>query len=260
MIIGRWIDDINRRHTLRKLVFYVACLSAILLIALVWLQAISHLATVISVMGAGVALALHDVILSFAGWISIIVRRPYQTGDRIQMGNTKGDVIDISMFHTTMMEVGNWVDADQSTGRIAICPNSIIFREPVLNYTRGFEFIWNEIVIVVTFESNWQKAEQIMLAVAQEKAEEIKSEVEKKIQRMSRSYAIYYRHLTPIIYSVIADNGVKLTLRYLSNVRMRRSTASDISRKILDAFAKENDIGFAYPTYRIYRAGEEIDR
>ena len=218
----------------------------------------SHLTTIISVVGAGIALALHDVILSLAGWVSIVVRRPYQTGDRIQMGNTKGDVIDISAFHTVMMEVGNWVDADQSTGRVVICPNNIIFREPVFNYTRGFEFIWNEIVITVTFESNWQKAEQIMFFVAQEKAEEIKSEAAEKIRRMSRNYAIHYKYLTPIVYTSIADSGVKLTLRYLSNVRMRRGTTSDISRKILDAFVTESDIDFAYETYRIYRAGEKV--
>lgn len=226
---------------------------------MVWLRAVSHLTTIISVVGAGIALALHDVILSFAGWVSIIVRRPYQTGDRIQIGSTKGDVIDISAFHTVMMEVGNWVDADQSTGRIVICPNSAIFREPVFNYTKGFEFIWNEIVITVTFESNWQKAEQIMLVIAQEKAEEIRSEVAGKIRRMSRNYAIHYTHLTPIVYSIIADSGVKLTLRYLSKVRTRRGTTSGISRKILDAFATEDDINFAYPTYRIYRAGEKVE-
>ena len=210
-------------------------------------------------MGAGIALALHDVILSFAGWITIIVRKPYETGDRIQMGNTQGDVIDIGAFHTTMMEVGNWVDADQSTGRIVICPNSIIFREPVSNYTRGFEFIWNEITVVVTFESNWQKAEQIMLAIAQEKAEEIRSDVDRKIRRMSRRYAIHYTYLTPIVYPVIADSGVKLTLRYLSEARKRRSTMSEVSRKILDAFAREDDIDLAYPTYRIYKPSGMMD-
>ena len=113
--------------------------------------------------GAGIALALQDVILSVAGWFLIIVRRPFQVGDRIELGGVKGDVIDIRLLQTSLLEIGNWVDADQSTGRIVHCPHSLVFKEPLFNYTKGFEFIWNEIKIPLTFESNWKKGKEIIL-------------------------------------------------------------------------------------------------
>jgi small-conductance mechanosensitive channel len=192
-----------------------------------------------------------------AGWLLILIRRPYETGDRIQIGNNGGDVIDIRLFYTSMLEIGNWVDADQSTGRIIHCPNGKIFTEPIFNYTRGFEYLWNEIKIVVTFESNWKKAKDIIQEIGSKDYVDLGEKVRAKIKRMSKKYMIHYDKLTPIVWTNIVDFGVELTLRYLTDARKRRSTQDAICHSILDRFDKEPDIDFAYPTYRIYRQGED---
>ena len=93
----------------------------------------------------------------------IIFRKPFEMGDRIQIGNSEGDILDISFFEFTMMEIKNWVKADQSTGRIIHIPNGLLFTRPIINYNQAMNYIWNEIPIMVTFESNWEKAKRISL-------------------------------------------------------------------------------------------------
>lgn len=256
-LINRKIIESKRQHTVRKITLYIASGIAILVVSRVWLQQMASVTTIISAVAAGAVLALHQALLNIAGWALIIIRRPYTVGDRIQVGETKGDVIDVSLFWTTLFEVGNWVKWEQSTGRIVNCPNSSVFTTQIFNYTKGFEYIWNEIPILITFESNWQKSEEIITKIANEMVADIPNKVEPSIKRMSRRYMIQTGKLTPIVYTTIQDSGVLLSLRYLTEARQRRTTEVAISKRILEEFAKENDIDFAYPTYRIYRAGED---
>ena len=256
-LINRKIVEPKRQHTGRKIILYVTIGIAILVVSRIWFQQMGSVTTIISAVAAGTVLALHQALLNIAGWVLIIIRRPYTTGDRIQIGETKGDIVDISIFWTTLLEIGNWVKWEQSTGRIVNCPNSSVFTTQIFNYTKGFEYIWNEIPILITFESNWQKAEEIITQIANELVMDIPTKVEPAIKRMSRRFMIQTGKLTPIVYTTIQDSGVLLSLRYLTDVRQRRTTEVAISRRILEEFAKENDVDFAYPTYRIYRAGEE---
>jgi small-conductance mechanosensitive channel len=169
------------------------------------------------------------------------------------LGGVKGDVMDISLFQTSLLEIGNWVSADQSTGRIVNVPNSAVFKKENYNYSRGFEFIWNEIKIVITFESNWKQAEEIMVNHGQSQAEGMEDIVKRKINKMTKRYMIYFEKLTPIVYVDIKDSGVELTLRYLTEARKRRTTQDALCRAILDDFEEEEKVNFAYPTYRIVK-------
>ena len=249
--------EIEKRHQYRKRASYAAALVYFLVLIPIWAGSTQQWATVLSVMGAGVALALHEVLLNMAGWLYIVIRRPYRTGDRIELGNVRGDIIDIQLFQTTLLEIGNWVDGDQSTGRVVHLPHGQIFRNPLYNYTKGFEFLWHETSILVTFESNWERAKEILQECGEEESHEIQEKVQRKIDRMAREYLIYYRKFTPIVYTKIEDSGVKLTLRYLTDAKTRRAGQDIISRKILAKIAASPDIEFAYPTYRIYKRGEE---
>jgi small-conductance mechanosensitive channel len=252
-LINRKIQDLRRRHTWRKITRYTTVLLILAIAVLFWLEGVKQVGVVISIIGAGLVVALQDVILCFLGWVLIIFKRPFTVGDRIELGAVKGDVIDVRMFQTALLEVGNWVDADQSTGRVVHVPNSSVFRERVFNYTKGFEFIWNEIKITVTFESNWQKAKKIVLRHANPEIDKLALKVQESIKRMAKQYMIHYEVFTPIVYVSIVDHGVELTLRYLTDVRQRRSTKDRISQAILEDFAREEDINFAYHTTRLVK-------
>ena len=252
-IINKQVKNLKARHVLRKNVVYIVSILMILAIAFLWMQNLNSLTIFISVIGAGLALALQEVILCVAGWFLILARRPFEVGDRIELGGVKGDIIDIRIFHTSLLEIGNWVHGDQSTGRIVNVPNSAVFKKENYNYSRGFEFIWNEISVLVTFESDWKKAEKIMLSHADKDAKEMEGVMKRKIDAMAKHYMIYYEKLTPIIYTNIKESGVELTLRYLTEARRRRATHDALSRDILSDFAKEESVNFTYPTYRIVK-------
>jgi len=252
-IINHSIKDLKTKHLARKNAVYILNFFIILYIAFLWIQNIAAITIFISAMGAGLVIVLQDAILSMAGWFYIFVRRPFEVGDRIELGAVKGDVMDIGIFQTSLLELGNWVDADQSTGRIVNVPNSAVFKKEYFNYSRGFEFIWNEIKVLVTFESDWKRAEEIMLAHANVQAEGMADVVKRKIDRMTMRYLIFFDKLTPIVYVNIKDSGVELTLRYLTNALQRRTTQDALCRQILDDFDKEQKVNFAYPTFRIVK-------
>jgi small-conductance mechanosensitive channel len=251
--IDRHIQDNATRLKTRKALIYIGILIVLVALLKVWiLREKVNITTVAGIMGAGITLALQQQILCLAGWLVLIVHRYYDVGDRVQIGDVKGDVSDIGIFHTTLVEIGGWVGEEQSTGRLVTVPNSHIFSLAIYNYTRGFEYIWNEFPILITYESDWHKAQQIILDFAKEGVEEIQEKFRTQIKTMAQKRLIHFTHLAPIVYPKIADSGIQLTLRYLCEPKRRRSSAADLSAKILDAFAKEPDIDFAYPTQRRY--------
>ena len=250
--VFRRTDDVRVRYRWRKSATYVSVTLGAFLVGRVWFQGFQSLATYLGLLSAGLAIALQDLVKSFAGWIFILWRTPFGLGDRIQIGEVRGDVIDIRVFQFTLMEIGNWVDADQSTGRIIHVPNGRVFTETLANYTRGFQYLWEEISVVVTFESDWRKAKAILSRIAEEHAAHLSEPAQDALREASRRFMIFYGKLTPIVYTSVVDVGVRLTMRFLSEPRRRRSAQQAVWEAILAAFADCPDIDFAYPTTRFY--------
>jgi small-conductance mechanosensitive channel len=173
-------------------------------------------------------------------------------GDRVQIGEVAGDVIDLRIFQFTLLEIGNWVDADQSTGRVVHVNNGRIFTDNLANFSKGFQHIWNEVPVLVTFESDWRKAKQILLDIANRHGEEMGQAAAERLRQAARKFMIFYTKLTPTVYTSVRDCGVLLTLRYLCDPRKRRSTEQAVWEDILEAFAEADNIDFAYPTQRFY--------
>jgi small-conductance mechanosensitive channel len=186
------IKDFPARYRWKKTSAYIAAFLGILMIGRVWFEGIQSIATFLGLLSAGVAIALKDLLANLAGWGFIMWRRPFEVGDRVQIGNDAGDVIDLRIFQFTLMEIGNWVEADQSTGRIIHIPNGKIFTEPLANYHKGFQYIWNEIPVLITFESNWEKAKAILQQIAAKHAEHLSKSAEERIIAASRKFMILY--------------------------------------------------------------------
>ena len=251
-IIRRNIKDEKRSYNLRKTFTYVYSALLIYAISSVWLNGMQSIGTFLGLTSAGLAIALHDTIANLAGFIFIETRKPFRVGDRVEINGHQGDVIDIRLFQFSIVEVGNWVDADQSTGRIIHVPNNMVLKHPTANSHVGFEYIWNEVPILITFESDWKKAKQIMIDILQEKTESLSQGAQNQIRRAARKYLIVAGKLTPTVYTSVKDSGIMLTMRYLVNPRMRRGTEQKIWEEILDAFEKEDRIELAYPTVRYF--------
>ncbi len=251
--VQRKTKDVRTRYQWQKSSAYVSVGIALLVVGRIWFEGFDSLTTYLGLVSAGIAIALKDVLTSFAGWIFILWRRPFEVGDRIQIGAHAGDVIDIRIFQFTLNEIGNWVDADQSTGRVIHIPNGLVFSSPQINYTRGFQYLWDEIPVLVTFESDWKKAKEILTRIVNERTEILTDQAERGVLEASKKFMIFYSTLSPTVYTSVKDSGVNLTMRYLVEPRKRRARREVLWEEILSAFAAETDIELAYPTTRFYR-------
>jgi len=253
----RRLADVRQRYLWRKRLTYVTVAVTGLVVARIWFEGVHSLATYLGLLSAGLAIALKDLVADLAAWVFILWRKPFEVGDRVQIGDWAGDVIDIRVFQFTLLEIGNWVDADQSTGRVIHVPNWKVFSEPQANYTKGFRLIWNEIPVLVTFESDWRGAKGILEEIVNRHAEHLGEDAERRLREASSRYMIFFSVLTPRVYTSVRDSGVLLTVRYLCDPRKRRGSEEAIWEAILDAFAARPDVDLAYPTQRFYDAPRE---
>lgn len=243
----RYATDPTRIYYSSRLIGRLGGIAIILILITVLSPRLGDLVTVLTVIGAGLAIAMRELLLNTAGWFYISLASPYRQGDRIEINGIQGDVIDIRVMRTTVMEIRGWVDADQSTGRIAHIPNGWTLSQTTYNFTRGFNFIWNELPITISFRSDWESAREIMQSFAEESTKLVEHQAADEIRQMSREFLIHYSILTPFVYARIVDNGVRLTLRYLCDVRKRRGTEHALTVSILDAFRSKGGIELAYP-------------
>jgi len=241
-IMARRTEEPQTRYKWRKAATYTITVIGLILIGRVWLEGIQSLVTYLGLVSAGVVVALRD---------------PFVVGDRVGISGIVGDVIDIGISTFSLLEVGGWNAGEQSSGRIVHVPNGKVFTEPLVNYTQGFNYLWNEIPITITFESNWRKAKQLLEGIVREEAEEVSKEAEQWIRQASRRFMIRSAAVDPVVYTKIEADGVQLTIRYVCEARKRRITEQAICEKILAGFSEAPDIDFAYRTTRIFRQTEE---
>ncbi len=253
-LVFRRTEDIKTRYSWRKISGYLLYFLLAIFITPLWIDQGTGLTTYLGLVSAGIAISLKDPLANLVGWAFILWRRPFRVGDRIQIGDHAGDVIDVRVFQFSLMEIGNWVEADQSTGRIIHVPNGLVFTLPLSNYSYGFSYIWNEIPVTITFESKWEKAKEILLQIA-ERHNIQQEELNGQKKAVDEEYYLFYNHLTSTVYTRVIGQGVELTIRYLCDPRQRRGSAQAIWEDVLRAFDEHPDIRLAYPTFRYVGEG-----
>jgi small-conductance mechanosensitive channel len=250
-VIYRRTDDPRVLYRWRKALTALFVLGA-LAVGWTWFEEFRSWATALGLLSAGLAIALREPLTNLAGWVFVLWRRPFGIGDRIEVGAHAGDVVDIRLFQFTLLEIGNWVEADQSTGRVIHVPNGVVFGAPLANYHRGLGYIWNELVVRVTFESDWPRAKALLQEIADRHAAHLSEDAEERVRQAAHRYLILYAHLEPTVYTRLERDAVQLTVRYLCDPRQRRGSESAIWEDVLAAFAACPEIEFAYPTQRFY--------
>ena len=251
-LISRGVDDTHVIYRARKTLSYVLAFIGILVLTWLWVGALRNLGTFLGLAVGGMAIALADVLRNIAGWAYLVLRRPYRVDDRIEVDDVIGDVIDIRVFRTTLLEIGNWVDADQSTGRIVHVPNGRVFTSHIFNATEGFGYLWHEIPLNITFESDWRRAERLMQDALEEAGAHTVEDATRRIHHASKTYKIRFTHLTPTVYISVRERGVLLTGRILVDTRRRRAVDQQVWRNLLDAIREDASVEIAYPTTRTY--------
>ncbi|PYV54502.1 MAG: hypothetical protein DMG90_19640 [Acidobacteria bacterium] len=246
--LNRRVKD-PREHYRRSKSFstFLGIATAIALI-LLWSHPLRSRGTFLGLIGAGVAIALRDPLLSIAGRIAIFAGKMYSAGDRIQLETLSGDVIDVGFFYTRMMEIGNWIGGDQASGRIVQMPNSKVFGTAIFNYTQNFSYIWDEVHLPITYDSNFDSATRILLDVGGEYTKEFLKGAQEELEEMRRYFLISEVELKPSVFLKITSNWVQLSMRYVVDPKKRRSANSFIYTEVFKRLRTAKDIKIASET------------
>ncbi len=242
-MIRRQTEDPEKRYFGGKIVSYTFMFLVILVLLRLWFDASGSLMNIFALISAALTISLQDLVKTLAGWVYILSRKPFKVGDRIQIGTYSGDVIDISPFQFTINETGNGVGGDQSTGRVIHIPNNVILNQSLINSTEDFPFIWCELPLVVTFDSDWKKAKGILQQIIDQAGAETAKKAEKSLANISQKYMLLYRKLNPTVYtSVKPERGIVLTARFLVEPRLRRDSEQQVWEKLLEQLASQTGI------------------
>ena len=246
------VTDATVRYRARKFVSLGVYVAVALLIATVFSDRLAGLTVAFGVAGAGVAFALQELIASVAGWVVISFGDFYSPGDRVQLGGIKGDVIDIGILRTTLMEIGEWVDADLYNGRLVRIANSSVLKQPVFNYSEDFPFLWDEITLPVRYGSDWKLAKQMLMNVASEVCGGFAIQSEEAWKRAINKYRLDDTPVEPVVTLVANDNWLQFTLRYVVDYRKRRVVKDELFTRILEEVDKSADrIRLASATFEL---------
>jgi small-conductance mechanosensitive channel len=245
------IKEPTQVHTLYMMTRNALFIVSGIIILFTWLGSGSNFTMAMGILGAGIAFASQEVIGSLAGYVNIVTGDLFQIGDRVRIGNVVGDVLDVSILRTTVMEIGEWVHADQYTGRIVTVANRVVFSEPVYNYTQHWHYLWDEIVIPITYTSDWRRAGEIMLEHGRRHTADTQSQAQAEFRALREDYPVYETTVEPMLYIVMTDNWIEITLRYVVEARERRRVKGHLHRELLQCFESETDITVASMTFDI---------
>lgn len=236
-------------YKVKKTVLYTLVIIALILIGRAWFEGIQSFVTFMGLFSAALAIVMKDVILNIAGWIYIITKSPFEVGDRIEVNDIAGDVIDIQLLNFKILEIGNWIYGDKYSGRVVHIQNSNVFGHSIANYNKGTPYIWSEFLVSVFVDSNWEKAKEIIQKAAEETTNDLIPKAKQQIKRAPKSYSPLIEGLKAKVYTKINDEtaDVTFTVRYITHYKNRRGTAQQIHERILKEFKKHDDIQIGVP-------------
>lgn len=232
------IKDSRRKYLYHKKVGVFSNLIFVVIIFLIINPYIKNIITIISFVSAALTLALREVITNLFAGLYIKIKKPFRLEDRIEVDNKKGDVINISNLSFEILEVGERVYGEQSTGIIVNMPNSLVFSKPIKNYNKAFKYIWNEILVKIPIDSDIEKTKEKLYEIINknEIVKRIPKKMSDQVDDASLEYRIYYNKLKPIIYTKIVDNHIELYIRYLVHPKKNRNVENDVWLDILKAY------------------------
>ena len=214
----------NKTVSIHYLVFFIISLIYILV------EQTETLLISYGLIGAGIAVSLQDVFRNFAGGIVIFSSGIYRVGDRIEINSKIGDIIEIGVFYTTLMELGEWSEQSHTTGRLSIVPNSAVLSSTINNYTKDHNFIWDEITLPITYNSDWRKASESILGLIKNETADIVEKADKEITRLGEKYYLPKKPVEPSIFITLTDNWINVTIRYVTDTKNRRFLRDKIKK------------------------------
>ncbi|MBN1432077.1 MAG: mechanosensitive ion channel [Methanomicrobiaceae archaeon] len=250
-VAKRVIKDRRTQYTFNKGFLIISGIVFVVLMLQVWIENTESLVISYGIIAAGIAIALQDLFRNFVGGIIIALTGVYKIGDRVEVDGISGDIMDVGIMNTTMMEIRGWVDADQPTGRIVVMPNSVVITAKIYNYTKDHNFVWDEITVPLTYDSDWKAAIENFLEIVRKETGDLTIQAEKEVDRLGEKYYLPRKVTEPAVYVKLTDNWVQLGIRYVSDSKNRRIISNTLNRKILDDIAASDSYTIASENFEI---------
>ena len=235
------IPNLTVRYKSQKGVEIIGYIVLLIIIITYFTGTIKDFTVIIGLFTAGLAFTLQELILSIAGSVYIFIVKVYTPGDRIEINGIKGDVIDVDSIYTTMMEIGQWVNSDNYTGRIVKLSNAFVFKGPVYNYSQDFPFIWDEFNLPIRYGSDIDLAKSIIIKTATETLSEYTMNSKAQWNAVVNKYYIEDAQVDPTLAITLTDNWIQFNLRYIVDFKKRRLTKHVLHDKIRKEIEKTND-------------------
>lgn len=237
-VYTKFVEDARKRYLYNQKINLISNLIFAVIIFLILNPYMKNVITIISFVSAALTLALREMITNWFAGLYIKIKKPFKVEDRIEIDSKKGDVINISDLSFEMLEVGERVYGEQSTGIIVHLPNSIVFSKPIKNYNKAFKYIWNEILVEVPLDADIEKTKDVLYKIINknEIVKRIPKKMSDQVDDVSLEYRIYYNKLKPIIYTKVVDSHVELYIRYLVHPKKNRNVENEVWLDILEAY------------------------
>ncbi|MFC1622793.1 mechanosensitive ion channel family protein [Patescibacteria group bacterium] len=258
-ILSRKLKNARSRYSFRKTVHILFLLISFIVILRIWIIDPQALMVAYGLVAAGVAISLQDLFKNFAGGVMIFFVNPYQVGHRIELNGKCGDVIDIGILYTTILEMREWIGGDQSTGRICTIPNGAVLSENTNNYTKDHSFVWDEFMLPITYDSNWQKASGLIKEKVEKEVNQYFEDAQNSFSKLEEKY--YFskkRDIGVEVYIKLTDNWIQMSVRYVVDARSRRAVQASIMKEILVAFDTHADINIASATFSLVEQKRDL--
>ena len=241
-IAYRNIQDKFLRLRYRRTVSYIISFIAIFLLLPIWLPSIRSIATFLGIFGAGFLIVTRDLWVCVVGWAYIMIRRPFIIGDRIQIGNIAGDVVDIRLMETSDMEVSQ-AEGGQSTGRVVFFPNAKIFTESFATTGANVGHIFQELQVHLSNRADWKTAANLLEKIAHRRYEEALAAKEQLQINSEVDMISSYRE--PRVLAQMSGNHIVLKLQYMAPTGQGVNMNDHIWRDFLSAAQKNPRIRFS---------------
>ncbi|MDC0254904.1 mechanosensitive ion channel family protein [Bacteriovoracales bacterium] len=257
LFIDKKLKNKRSHYHVQRILDYFFWFLKIIFIGRLWFKGLGPLSTFFGLATAGLAVSLKDPLLNLIGWLTIIWKHPFSVGNRIEINGIKGDVVDINIFEFTLLEIGEWVDADQRTGRVVYIPNASIFINAQRNYDRPYPYIWDELTVTLTFQASWRKAKRLFEKILLKNSSSYGEEELQQFEKQNENFLFSLEDTAPKVFTSFNEKGIQLTLRYVTDPRKRRVTHQKIVEEILETFEMHDDLSFAFPSQNLIFQKEE---
>jgi small-conductance mechanosensitive channel len=249
----RYVRDIRRRGQALAARRFVVGLLVIIVLLINFADQLGSFATILGFAAAGVAVALQNVILSIAGYFFLIGRFGIKVGDRVQIGGVTGDVVEIGLVKLSLMELGGNGNHLQPTGRVVVFSNAIVF-QPNGNFFKqapGTSFVWNEIRLTLAPDCDYRLTEKRLTDAVEQVFGRYREQVQRDYRHLERDLNILLESPKPQSRLSLNSGGLEVIIRYPAETRNAPQIADEVTRRVLDAIAREPSLRLVTGTANI---------